>query len=83
MNTPAWLAARDGAFRPGVMAQTWIVILAGEPMYRLFATTACGQFTCAITQTNNGHRLDGGKTYPSIDAALAGGLEELREKLGW
>ena len=44
---------------------------------------AKGQYTCAILQTNNGKRLDEGKVYPSNDAALAGGLDELRARLGW
>ena len=28
-------------------------------------------------------KWDGGAEYPTRDAALAGGLEELRAKLGW
>jgi hypothetical protein len=42
-----------------------------------------GQYGCRITQTINGRRLDGGATYPSVEAALPGGLEELRKALGW
>jgi hypothetical protein len=83
MNAPAWLTQREGDLKPGVKADTWAVTLSGHPLYVLFVTTAKGQFTCVITLTNNGQRLDGGKTYPSLDAAFAGGLEELREKLGW
>ena len=83
MNAPEWLARRDGSVRPGQEASTFLVIVNGEPLYRLFATPASGQFTCVVTQTNNGKRLDGGRLYSTIEAALAGGLEELREKLGW
>jgi hypothetical protein len=83
MNAPEWLTRREGALKPGLDAETWIVTMSGHPAYRLFVTPAGGQFTCVITQTNNGKRLDGGKLYASVDAALAGGLEELRAKLGW
>lgn len=83
MSNPDWLSRHDGALKPGLNAQTWLVTFNGHPLYRLFATTAKGQFTCAVTQANNGQRVDGGKEYPSIDAALTGGLNELRERLGW
>jgi hypothetical protein len=53
-------------------------------MYRLDVRPVAGQFSCAIVNATNSHRLDDGKkTYPSPDTALTGGLEELREKLGW
>ena len=81
--TPAWLTLRDGDVRSGMNASTLLVSLSHHPQYRLFATPAEGQFTCVVTQSNNGKRLDGGKKYETVAAALAGGLEELREKLGW
>ncbi len=83
MNSPEWLTKRDGSLKPGLNAQTWLLTLGGHPLYRLFATTAQGQFTCVVTQSNNGKRLDGAKLYATNDAALIGGLEELRETLGW
>lgn len=83
MNTPDWLIKHDGALRPGLNDQTWLVTLQGEPLYRLFITPAKGQHACVVTQMNNGGHLDGGKTYPTIASAFAGGLDELREKLGW
>ncbi len=83
LSAPEWLARRQGALKPALNANTLVVTVNGEPLYRLFATPAAGQFTCVVTQTNNGKRLDAGKVYSSIDAALAGGLEELRERLGW
>jgi hypothetical protein len=83
MNSPEWLTVRNGFIKPGIDPQTWMVTLDGHPQYRLFATPAGGVFTCAIFQSNNGKRLDGGKTYPTVEAALAGGLDELRERLGW
>ena len=83
MNAPEWLTRRDGSVRPYLNDATWLVLLSGHPQYRLFGTPAEGGYTCAITQTNNGHRLDGGKKYATIGTALEGGLEELKERLGW
>jgi hypothetical protein len=83
MTIPDWLTARDGALKPGVRADTVFVMLGDQPQYKLEARPAAGTFTCAVSQTINGRRLDDGATYPTKDAALAGGLEQLREKLGW
>jgi hypothetical protein len=83
MTTPDWLAVRDGRLVKGLSDRTWLVTIDGQPQYRLDEVPAKGQFTCAVVQTNNSRRLDGGKIYPTPDAALAGGLEELRTFLGW
>ncbi len=83
MNAPDWLARRGGGLSPGLNPQTVMITLDGHPQYRLFATPAEGKVTCAIYQTNNGKRLDAGKTYASVGDALSGGLEELRQALGW
>ena len=80
---PEWLRIRDGSLSPGVRPETLFVAFGGQPHYRLDVRPASGRYTCAVTQTENGRRLDGGKPYASADAALAGGLEELRAKLGW
>jgi hypothetical protein len=83
MTIPEWLAKREGALRPGLSDSIFLVVLNGHPQYKISAVPAAGKFSCAITQTNNGKRLDSGKTYPSKDEALKGALEELRTKLGW
>lgn len=83
MTAPDWLAARDGGLAKGLNDRTVLVTVNGNPMWRLDAVPSKGQFTCAVLQTNSGRRLDEGKGYPTRDAALAGGLEELRIKLGW
>lgn len=83
MNVPDWLARHDGALRQGLSADTWFVLFHGEPEYRLSVHPAGGAFTCSIIQTANGKRLDQGKRYPTVQAALDGGLEELRAQLGW
>ena len=56
---------------------------AGAWWRRLVLTPADGKFTCYVSQTNNGKRLDAGSVHPTPEAALAAGLEELRQKLGW
>jgi hypothetical protein len=83
MTPPDWLTARHGGLKRGLSDNVLFVSLGGEPQWRLDALPARGRFTCAVIQTNNGKRLDGGKDYPTREAALAGGLEELRAHLGW
>jgi hypothetical protein len=83
MTVPDWLKTRDGALAPGIRDTVLLVTLSGHPQYRLDALPAKGKYTCAVVQTNNGRRLDDGIGYPTSGAALAGGLEELRTKLGW
>jgi hypothetical protein len=80
---PDWLVARGGDLRPAVDADTWLFLLDGSPQYKLVIAPAQGQVTCVITQTNNGRRLDRGAIYSMAEAALEGGLAELREILGW
>jgi len=82
-RTPDWLAARGGELRRGVQENSWLVLLNGSQQYRLAVAPAAGTFTCVVTQTNNGKRLDKGATYPDAKAALDGGLAELRTFLGW
>ena len=83
MTAPDWLTARTGGLVKGINERTWLVTLNGNPMWRLDVGPSKGQYTCAVLQTNSGKRLDEGKDYPSQEAAFAGGLEELRAKLGW
>ena len=81
---PDWLAKRGGAIRRGVASETLFVMIGGEPLYRLEVVPASGQFACAVVESATGKRLDDPKaTNASGDAALAGGLEQLRERLGW
>jgi hypothetical protein len=82
-TVPDWLRLRDGSLKPGVRDQIVYVMVGDRPDYRLDVRPAGGTFTCAVTQTVNGRRLDDPTTYPTADAALAGGLDQLRAKLGW
>jgi hypothetical protein len=81
--TPDWLAKRGGALQASTQAGIWLVILDGSPQYRLVPIPAGGKYSCQVTQTVNGRRLEGSGTYPSSEDAIRGGLEDLRKALGW
>lgn len=80
---PDWLSLHGGELRRGLDSFSWSILLDGSPNYRLTITPALGKFTCVVSQSNNGKRLDAGVNYPDTDAALTGGLDELRRVLGW
>jgi hypothetical protein len=81
---PDWLKSRGGSLQPGIEPKTLVVLIGGAPLYKVEARPAAGKFTCAVTNTVNGKRLDDpARTYATPEEALAGGLEQLREKLGW
>jgi hypothetical protein len=84
LPVPDWLAHHDGALRAGLRSETVMVLVGGQPQYKLDVRPAKGQYSCTITSTVNGKRLDNPTlTYPTPDAALTGGLEQLRTVLGW
>jgi hypothetical protein len=81
---PDWLALRTGSLTPGVHPETQFVLIGGQPLYKLEARPASGKFTCAISNTVNGKRLDDATTiYTNAQEAFNGGLEQLRAQLGW
>lgn len=80
---PEWLKLRDGTLRPGVFDTTVLVLLGGTPQYRLDARPGGGQYICNVIQTINGRMVGNDTKYPTKDAAWAGGLDTLRETLGW
>lgn len=81
--TPEWLTRHGGELRASADGRSWLVYLGGEPQYLLLAAPAGGKFACRVSQTNNGRRLDGTNTYPTLEDAARGGLEDLRQALGW
>lgn len=84
MTVPDWLQTRGGALKAGVRPETTFVMLEGNPLYKLEVRPAAGTFACAVSNTVNGKRLDDPKaTYADAPGALAGGLEQLRNALGW
>lgn len=82
-TAPDWLKARDGDIRPGLTKFIWLVTLNGRQLYKLTIVPVAGRYSCAISATVSGKRLDSGKTAATASEALAMGLEELRVKLGW
>ena len=83
-TAPDWLKTRDGALKSGVCPETRFVMVDGQPLYKLEVRPTKGTFACAVTETVSGKRLDDAKaTYPTADAAVTGGLEQLRAALGW
>lgn len=83
MTVPDWLAKRGGTLKPGVQPLMWFVLIGGLE-YKVEARPAAGKFECAVQQSVNGKRLDDpAATYPTAEAALVGGLEQLRAALGW
>jgi hypothetical protein len=80
---PDWLGLHGGELRRGVSHNTWLILLSDMQQYEAVVAPAAGTFTCKIMQRNNGQRLDKATVYPTAEAALQGGLEELRQALGW
>jgi hypothetical protein len=82
-TAPDWLTKRSGLLKPGIADHIVFVMLDGKPHYRLDVRPAGGQFSCAVTQTINGKRLDAEAKFATAEAAVAGGLDALRNKMGW
>jgi hypothetical protein len=85
VTAPDWLTQRGVSLQESKDGHSWVVYLDREPQYLLMAVPAGGKHSCRITQTINGHRLDGpgAPTYATIAEALQGGLETLAKTLGW
>lgn len=83
VTTPSWLAQRGGELRPCTIGQSWFVVFAGEPQYKLAATPVTGKYGCRITQTINGSPVASASTGATVDEAIHAGLEDLRQTLGW
>jgi hypothetical protein len=83
VTTPDWLAQHAGRLLASKDGHSWLVFLGDEPQYMLVPTPAKGKFSCRVSQTVNGKRLDGDGTYPTLEDAARGGLEALRKALGW
>ena len=83
VTVPEWLKARGAELRGSKDGHTWTVYFAGLPQYLLEPLPAAGTFTCRVTQTINGKRLEGKGIYATREEALRGGLEDLRNALGW
>jgi hypothetical protein len=83
VTAPDWLTQRGGTLKLGPDGNTWFALIDNEPQYRLVPIPAAGKYSCHVVQTINGKRLDKGSFYPTVDDAIRGGLEDLRQALGW
>jgi hypothetical protein len=52
-------------------------------LYMLRAIPAKNQFSSLVEETVSGKRLENKTIYPTAEEALQGGLEDLRNSLGW
>ncbi len=83
VDIPTWIRERGGDLKESKDTNSYLLYFAGQLQYLIMPVPADGKFACRLTQTINGKRLDGTTTYPTKEASVAGGLEELRAKLGW
>jgi hypothetical protein len=83
ITTPDWLQTRGGRLLPGYDGRTSLVLINDTPQYKLTPVPAAGRFACQIMQTVNGKRLEKGPTFATAEEAVNGGLQELRQSLGW
>jgi hypothetical protein len=83
VTTPDWLTKHGGELRVDKLGHSASVYFAGQLQYVLLPVPAKGSFTCRVTETINGKRLESAATWPSAEDALRGGLEDLRKALGW
>jgi hypothetical protein len=81
--TPEWLTQHGGRLLASRDGNSWLVFFGEQPQYLLMPVPARGQFSCRVSQTVNGQRLDGVGVYLTPEDAVRGGLEDLRRALGW
>ena len=82
-TVPDWIKTRNGDLKPSKDGHSWAVYFAGHLQYLLEPLPAKGKFACRVIQAVNGKRLDQGTVWDCAEAALQGGLSDLREALGW
>lgn len=83
MTAPDWLLRHTGDLKLASDDRTWHVLFGHEPQYALWTTPVAGKFGCDIRQNNNGRRLECSGQFATPEEALRGGLEALRQALGW
>jgi hypothetical protein len=81
--TPDWLTKHGGEVRASKDLRRYVVYFAKEPQYVVEVVPASGKFGTRVMQTINGRRVESNNVFPSVDEAVAGGLEDLRKHLGW
>jgi hypothetical protein len=82
-TVPDWIKARGGDLKPSRDGHSWTFYLAGQPQFLVEPVPANGKFACRVSLTNNGKRLEKGSVYETSLEAMRGGLDDLRDYLGW
>ena len=83
VTTPDWLARHAGELRSNPDGQSYAVYFGPEPEYVLHPFPVQGRYGCRVKQTINGKHLESGTAHATPDDAVRGGLEDLRNALGW
>jgi hypothetical protein len=81
--TPDWLTKHGGDVRASKDQRRYVVYFAKEPQYVVEVVPVSGKFGTRVMQTINGRRVESNNVFPSMEEAVAGGLEDLRKHLGW
>jgi len=81
--TPDWLIRHGGDLRANPDGLSYAVYFGPELEYLLGVFPIKGQHSCRVKQTINGKPLESGTPHPTADDAVRGGLEDLRQALGW
>jgi hypothetical protein len=81
--TPDWLTRHGGDLRGNPDGQSYAVYFGSELEYVLRLFPVQGKYGCRVKQTINGKHLESGRVHPTSDDAVRGGLEDLKQALGW
>ena len=81
--TPDWLARHGGELRANPGGEHYAVYFGRELEYLLHVYPVQGRYSCRVKQSVNGKHLESGAAHATRDAALRGGLDDLRKALGW
>jgi hypothetical protein len=80
---PDWLSKHGGHLQPAANGHGVMVYFDNEPQYFIIVRPVAGRFGREVTQTINGKRLESNRIYDTDGEAIRGGLEDLRDALGW
>ena len=80
---PDWLKARNGELKSSSAWPGAFVYFGQEPQYEVAVVPVKGQFGCRIVQSINGKPIACPGVFATPDEAIRGGLEVLRNYLGW
>jgi hypothetical protein len=82
-TTPDWLTRHGAELRGNPDGRAYAVYFGDDVPYTLHIFPTGGKYGCRVKQTINGKHLEKGAAFPTPEEALRGGLEDLRQALGW